>query len=162
MRFTPSIFSRLLEPIKRRQFETPVARHASDTYVKSLPSWNHLLALVYAPFSSAASLRGLEAGWNANRRHHYHLGAGPLMRSTLSDANRRRPVALFAEIFALLASELDRRTRHDGAEMVRLIDTTPIPLGKQCQCAKSNGRIRGLKAAAGPADRRQSHHPADQ
>src|SRR5215510_12808055 len=64
MRFTPSIFSKLLEPIKRRQFETLVARHAGDAYVKSFPSWNHLLALVYAQFSSAVSLRGLEAGWN--------------------------------------------------------------------------------------------------
>src|SRR3984893_4547820 len=76
MRFTPSIFGKLLEPIKRRQFDTLVARHAGDAYVKSFPSWNHLLALVYAQFSSATSLRGLEAGWNASRQHHYHLGSG--------------------------------------------------------------------------------------
>lgn len=82
MRFTPSIFSKLLEPIKRRQFDTLVARHTGDAYVKSFPSWNHLLALVYAQFSSAVSLRGLEAGWNAHRQHHYHLGGGPLVRST--------------------------------------------------------------------------------
>ena len=29
--------------------------------------------------------------------------------------------------------------------MVRLIDSTPIPLGKLCDWAKSNGRIRGMK-----------------
>ncbi len=29
--------------------------------------------------------------------------------------------------------------------MVKLIDATPIPLGKLCDWAKSNGRIRGLK-----------------
>src|SRR6202011_2284535 len=107
-RFTPSIFGKLLEPIKRRQFDTLVARHAGDAYVKSFPSWNHLLALVYAQFSSATSLRGLEAGWNASRQHHYHLGSGPLVRSTLADANKRRPVAVFAETFGLLASQLDR------------------------------------------------------
>ena len=111
MRFTPSIFGKLLEPIKRRQFDTLVARHAGDAYVKSFPSWNHLLALVYAQFSSATSLRGLEAGWNASRQHHYHLGSGPLVRSTLADANKRRPVAVFAETFSLLASQLDRPTR---------------------------------------------------
>src|SRR5271167_4686096 len=87
MRFTPSIFGKLLEPIKRRQFETLVEHHAGDAYVKSFPSWNHLLALVYAQFSAAVSLRGLEAGWNANSQHHYHLGSGPLVRSTLCDAN---------------------------------------------------------------------------
>ena len=145
MRFTPSIFGRLLEPIRRRQFETLVARHAGDAYVKCFPSWNHLLALIYAQFSAAGSLRALEAGWNANSQHHYHLGSGPLVRSTLSDANRRRPVAVFAETFGGLASELDRQTRRDGAAMVKLIDSTPIPLGKLCDWAKSNGRIRGLK-----------------
>jgi IS4 transposase len=145
MRFTPSIFGKLLEPIRRRQFDTLVARHAGDAYIKSFPSWNHLLALVYAQFSAALSLRGLEAGWNANRQHHYHLGGGPLVRSTLSDANRRRPVGIFAETFSLVASQLDRQTRRDGAAMVKLIDATPIPLGKLCDWAKSNGRIRGLK-----------------
>ena len=145
MRFTPSIFGKLLEPIKRRQFETLVERHAGDAYVKSFTSWNHLVALVYAQFSSAVSLRGLEAGWNANSQHHYHLGSGPLVRSTMADANKRRPVAVFAETFSLVASQLDRQTRRDGAEMVKLIDATPIPLGKLCDWAKSNGRIRGLK-----------------
>src|SRR3984893_3901343 len=61
MRFTPSIFGKLLEPIKRHQFDTLVARHAGDAYVKSFASWNHLLALVYAQFAAAVSLRGLEA-----------------------------------------------------------------------------------------------------
>src|SRR5258708_31592191 len=141
MRFTPSMFGKLLEPIKRRQFDALVARHAGDAYIKSFPSWNHLLALVYAQFSSAASLRGLEAGWNANRQHHYHLGSGPLVRSTLSDANKRRPVAIFAETFSLVASQLDRLTRRDGAAVVKLIHSTPIPLGKLCHWAKTNGRI---------------------
>jgi putative transposase len=44
-----------------------------------------------------------------------------------------------------VASQLDRQTRRDGAAMVKLIDATPIPLGKLCDWAKSNGRIRGLK-----------------
>jgi len=145
MRFTPSIFGKLLEPIKRRQFDRLVERHAGDAYVKSFTSWSHLLALVYAQFSSAVSLRGLEAGWNANRQHHYHLGSGPLVRSTLADASKRRPVAVFAETFGLVASQLDRQTRRDGTAMVKLIDSTPIPLGKLCDWAKSNGRIRGLK-----------------
>ena len=68
-----------------------------------------------------------------------------MVRSTLCDANRRRPVAILAETFSRLASQLDRPARRDGAAMVKLIDATPIPLGKLCDWAKSNGRIRGLK-----------------
>ena len=66
-------------------------------------------------------------------------------RSTLSDANARRPVGVFAETFAMLAKKADRHTRVEGAEMVRLIDSSPVPLGKMCEWAEWNGRIRGMK-----------------
>ena len=145
MRFTPSILGKLLEVINRRHFEAIVDRHAGDAYDKSFRSWEHLVALIFAQFSAASSLRGLVATWNANSQHHYHLASGPLTRSTLSDANARRPVAVFAETFALVAGQLDRQMRRAGAEMLRLIDSTPIPLGKLCGWAKSNGRIRGMK-----------------
>jgi putative transposase len=73
------------------------------------------------------------------------LGVGKVARSTLSDANARRPVGVFAETFAMLAEKADRHTRREGAEMIRLIDSSPIPLGKMCKWAKWNGRIRGMK-----------------
>ncbi|GAC1664748.1 MAG: IS4-like element ISRm16 family transposase [Candidatus Dormibacteraceae bacterium] len=145
MRFTPSIFGKLLEPLNRRQFQAIVDRHGGDAYDKSFKSWDHLVTLVFVQLSGANSLRCLEASWNANSQHHYHLASGKLMRSTLSDANKRRPVGVFAETFVLLASQLDRQTRCDGGALLRLIDSTPIPLGKLCEWAKSNGRIRGLK-----------------
>ena len=145
MHFTPSIFGKLVEPINRRQFQAIVERHDGDAYVKCFTSWEHLVALVFAQLCASTSLRGLEASWNANSQHHYHLACGPLVRSTLSDANRRRPVAIFAETFALVAGQLDRNTRREGTAMLRLIDSTPIPLGKLYDWAKSNGRIRGMK-----------------
>jgi putative transposase len=145
MRFTPSILGKLVEPINRRRFQTIVDDHDGDTYDKSFRSWDHLMVLTYAQFSGADSLRGVEAGWNANSHHHYHLGSGRLRRSTLSDANMRRPVAVFADTFGLLVGQLDRQMRRDGRTMLRLIDSTPIPLGKLCGWAKSNGRIRGMK-----------------
>lgn len=145
MQFTPSIFGQLLKAIDRRSFQAIVDRHAGDAYGKCFHSWDHLVALIFAQFSAATSLRGLEASWNANCQHHYHLGSGPLMRSTLSDANARRPVAVFSETFALVAGQLDRKARRQGNDMLRLIDSSPIPLGKLCGWAKSNGRIRGMK-----------------
>ncbi|TKB05515.1 MAG: IS4 family transposase, partial [Mesorhizobium sp.] len=145
MHFTPSIVGRLVEPINRRRFQTIVDRHGGDAYDKSFHSWDHLMVLICAQLSGASSLRALQVVWNANCQHHYHLDSGPLSRSTLSDANRRRPVAIFAETFALLAGLLDRQMRRDGSALLRLIDSTPIPLGKLCDWAKSNGRIRGMK-----------------
>jgi putative transposase len=145
MRYVDSIFGNLLKPIDRRWFQSIVDQRNGDAYDKSFNSWEHLVALIFAQLSHADSLRGLEAGFNSNSHHHYHLGVGPLARSTLSDANARRPVGIFAQTFAMLAEKADRRTRHEGAEMVRLIDASPVPLGKVCKWAKWNGRIRGMK-----------------
>jgi putative transposase len=146
MRFTPIIFSKLLAPINRRQFSAIVSRHAGDAYDKAFRSWDHLVALVFAQFSAATSLRGLEASFNANSQHHYHLGTGRIARSTFADANKRRPAQVFADTFSMLAGQLDRTARREGGELLRLIDSTPIPLGKLCAWAPRNGRIRGMKA----------------
>jgi putative transposase len=145
MRFRDSIFSGLLEPINRRQFQTAVDHLDGDAYDKSFRSWDHLVALIYAQLSGNDSLRGVVAGFNANPQHHYHLGAGKLSRSTLSDANARRPVGVFAQTFAALSAMASRQLRCEGREMVRLIDASPIPLGKVCAWAAWNGRIRGMK-----------------
>lgn len=110
---------------------------------KSFRSWDHLVALIYAQSCGSSGLRGLEAGWNANSQHHYHLGSGPLMRSTLSDANRRRPVAVFAEAFGLVANLLVRQTRREGEAMLRLIDSTPF---RSANCAIGPSRT-GASAA---------------
>ena len=99
MQYMDSIFVSLLKPIDRRQFRTLVEQFDSDAYDKSFKSWNHLVAMIYAQFSHAEGLRGLEAAFNSNAHHHYHLGVGKLSRSTLSDANARRPVEIFAALF---------------------------------------------------------------
>jgi IS4 transposase len=145
MHFTSSIFAKLLEPISRRGFQALVDRHNADAYDKGFHSYDHLLTLVFAQLSGINSLRGLEVAWNANANQHYHLGTGKIARSTVSDANGRRPPIVFAELFAELAAGLDHQTRCEGRQMLRLIDSTPIPLGKLCAWAKSNGRIRGMK-----------------
>lgn len=145
MRYVDSIFGNLLKPIDRRQFREIVEQHDGDAYDKSFKSWNHLVTLIGAQLGQVVSLRAVEGAFNANSHQHYHLGVGKVARSTLSDANARRPVGIFAETFAMLAKKADRHTRVEGAEMVRLIDSSPVPLGKMCEWAEWNGRIRGMK-----------------
>jgi len=145
MRYVDSTLGGLLKPINRRQFQAIVERHNGDAYDKSFKSWDHLVTLIFGQLSGIDSLRGLVVGFNANAHHHYHLDVGEIARSTLSDANKRRPVEVFAETFTALAALVDRQTRLEGAEMIRLIDSSPVPLGKICKWAKWNGRIRGMK-----------------
>jgi len=129
MRYRDSIFSGLLEPISRRRFDALVSRHNADAYDKAFKSWDHFVLLVFAQLSGIGGLRGLEVAWNANANHHYHLGVGAIARSTVSDANARRPLAVFTETFAMLSGLADRTSRREGQEMLRLIDSTPIPEG---------------------------------
>jgi hypothetical protein len=84
--------------------------------------------------------------WNAQAAHHYHLAAGPVCRSTLSDANRRRPSAIFGEVFAALSGRAQTALPRGGNQVLRLIDATPVPLTSLHQWAQWNGRTRGLKA----------------
>jgi putative transposase len=145
MRYCDSIFGHLLKPIDRRWFEALVDRHGSNAYDKSFKSWDHLVFLIFAQLSGIEGLRGLEGVWNANAHHHYHLGVGEVARTTVSDANARRPAAIFSETFAKLSALASRSLRKEGDAMLRLIDSTPIPLGELFDWAKGNGRIRGLK-----------------
>src|ERR1019366_2744337 len=148
-----------LEPINRRQFQTVVDGSDGDAYDKSFKSWDHLVALIYAQLSGADGLRRLVAGFNANSQHHYHLGTDRLSRSTLSDANARRPVGIFSQTFARLSAMADRQMRCEGAEMVRLIDSSPVPLHKVCSWAAWNGRSRvppQQAQAVGPGTIRRS------
>jgi IS4 transposase len=145
MRFVGSILAALLKPLSRRTVAAAVADHAGDAYDKVFKTWDHLVTLIFAQLSGADSLRALVAQWNAHAHHHYHLGTGKLARSTLADANGRRPVAIFAEIFAVLSGLAERALRREGAAMLRLIDATPIPLDTLVGWAAWNGRTRGLK-----------------
>jgi IS4 transposase len=145
MRYSDSILGSILKPISRRRFDRLVEREDGNAYDKTFDSWSHLVALIYVQLSGLCSLRGLAASWNANAHLHYHLGVSKLARSTLGDANRRRPPSIFQETFSQLSGQADRLVRKEGGEMVRLIDATPVPLGRVIDWAKRNGRIRGLK-----------------
>lgn len=145
MRYRDSIFANLLKPISRRRFGSIVEGCDGDAYDKSFSSWDHLVALVFAQLGGADGLRGVVANWNAHAHHHYHLGVSRLARSTLADANARRPPQVFAETFAMLSEQAGRSLRREGTQMLRLIDATPIPLHELCAWAGWNGRTRGLK-----------------
>src|SRR3979411_1380445 len=124
-----SVFGTVVKPIDRRQLRQVVERHNGDAYDKSFKSWDHLVTLIGAQLGCIASLRGVEVAFNANSHQHYHLGVSTVARSTLSDANARRPVGIFADVFALLAQKADRHTRVGGSAMVRRVDAIPIPQG---------------------------------
>jgi IS4 transposase len=80
----------------------------------------------------------------AQRARLYHLGAEPVRRSTLADANAKRSPAVFEGLAQRLVERcggaLGRRERAEAGALIRLLDSTLIRLGARrsgwAQCWK--------------------------
>ncbi|MFT7675224.1 MAG: putative transposase [Gammaproteobacteria bacterium] len=106
-----------------------------------------MLALLLCQLSGRQSLRYLVDGFNSKRAHHYHLGTGVIRHSSLADANRDRPVAVFQETFFYLLEKVRSNLPSKGtAEMVHLIDSTTIDLNlNQFQWTEFRSTKAGIK-----------------
>jgi putative transposase len=80
-----------MKGLPRATFDKLEKRHTADKYCKRFGHWDHLIAMLYALLSGTTGLRPLETGVNAHVAHHYHLGTSSIKRSTLADANEKRP-----------------------------------------------------------------------
>jgi IS4 transposase len=126
--FRISQFQQLIKPISRSHFDQAVARHQADRHSKGFGCWDQLIAMLYAQLSGASSLRQLEAGFNHQHNHHYHLGTRCIRRSTLADANAQRPAAVFADTVRSLMACAHRKLRGEVSELLYLIDSSSITL----------------------------------
>jgi hypothetical protein len=97
------IFTQLLSFIPKTAFEALVHQCGADRYCKSFYAWDHLVSMLYSCFHKCESLRELVTGLQVNFNKLIHLGVRSIpRRSTLSDANRRRPEALLAGLYHVL------------------------------------------------------------
>ena len=90
-----------------------------------------MTALLYAQLSGCQSLRHLESTFNSQSHHHYHLGVQSIRRSTLADANKKRPLGIYKEFFYDLLGRVQADTAQEARQAIRLIDSTTIDLNKQ-------------------------------
>ena len=106
-----------------------------------------MLALIFSQLTQRQSLRDLCESFNSKSAHHYHLGTQAIKRSSLSDANRDRPVEIYQETFYYLLEKVrDKLPKKDAKEMVRLIDSTTIDLNlNQFQWAEFRSTKAGIK-----------------
>ena len=135
--FGQPIYGQLLKSLDRDKIIETSRRYGGERYVKSFNGYAHLLTMLYAVIVRFDSLREIEASMKAEVRklHHIGLDTAPT-RSTLSDANARRPEKFFEDVYRRLYSEnKDRLTpdsRRGGTEgwskRLRIIDSTTISL----------------------------------
>lgn len=145
--YSISRFQQIIKPISQQHFQKHVNKNQADKYSKGFRCHDLLIGMVYAQLTGCTSLRTLQQRFNSQHTHYYHLATRTLHRSTLAEALQKRNSQPFADMAAELMQQCSRRIRQEGKELIRLLDSTPIPLkGKGFdQWTNSNGRIRGIK-----------------
>jgi hypothetical protein len=128
MRHHNTVFHGMLKLMPWASFDRAVDRHKADKKVRRLTTRNQFIALLFGQISGADSLRAIEAGFESHATKLYHVGACEMSRSTLSDANAKRPCAVYLETLAELMSGCERSLGRKMADAVHLIDSTSLRL----------------------------------
>ena len=132
MRHENSVFHQLQQHIPWALFDQLVDEHKADRRVRRLTTKSQFLALLFAQLAGAVSLREIEAGLVSQKARLYHVGGRTIARTTLADANAKRPAGLFAALFSRMAETASRRTHRHMRDSVRLIDATRIKVSSLC------------------------------
>ena len=101
-----TIFAQLMDTfLSQYDFDQIVAKHRGDHRVRSFSCRDQFRAMAFAQLTGRESLRDIQNCLSALRGKLYHAGfRGPVSRSTLADANERRPWQLWADAaLALIA-----------------------------------------------------------
>lgn len=147
MRHQNSVFHSLQKYVPWDKFDRIVGAHGADELARQLTTKRHFVALLYGQFSGATSLREIVSGMESHETRLYHLGAAPVKRSTMSDANSKRSWQVFSEFFAQMLGQAGRGLRRAGKDAVRLIDSTSVHLSSLSKnWATFSTKVCGAKA----------------
>lgn len=147
MRHHNSVMHGLLKHVPWSMFDQLVEDHGADARVRRLDTKSQFVALIYGQLAGAVSLREIETAMSSHAARLYHLGARPVSRSTLADANAARPHAVFSQLFSHMAGLAGRGFRRSTAQAVRLIDSTGLKLaGVASDWARFSAKVNGAKA----------------
>jgi hypothetical protein len=147
MRHQNSVFHSLLKHVPWDKFEQITKKHEADELARKLTTKRQLIALLYGQLSGTAGLREIVTGMASQETRLYHVGAAPVKRSTLSDANAKRPWQVFGELFTEMLPQAHRGLRRAIKDAVRLIDSTSLRLsGLSRDWATFSTDVFGAKA----------------
>jgi IS4 transposase len=122
------VFHEVLKHVPWVIVDRLVEKHGTDWDPRVLKTKAHLIAMLYAQFCGARSLREIETSLKSHASKLYHLGGSTVSKSALSDANAERPFGVFAGLLSTLMAQLQRGYRRKIGDCVRLIDSTSVQL----------------------------------
>lgn len=154
------LYSQIIKLLDKSKVLKISREFGGERYIKSFDGWTHTVVMLYAVIMRFDSLREITTSLQAEARKLCHLGLSMITsRSTLSDANRRRPEvvfeALYRDLYATYHTRLssDSRLQKEPKWMKRLqiIDSTTITLfsnllfkgvGRHPKSGKKKGGIK--------------------
>jgi hypothetical protein len=123
-----TVLYQLLKHVPEARFKELVKTHGSDDAARGLDSKSQLVALLYGQLSGAEGLRAIVTELESHAERLSELGCDPVRRSTLSEANRHRPAALFGDLLAAVMAQGHRGLRRHMNGATYLIDSTSVRL----------------------------------
>lgn len=145
------IIKQVLNFLDAKDIYRTAKKHNSDRYTKRFKTYDHLVTMIFAVISGCSSLREVTSIMLACEGKINHLGLRDFpKRSTLSDANKRRSAAVFADIYAGLYKHYhrflsDSRTREPAIKDLKIVDSSTIALFSDILRGVGRNPINGKK-----------------
>ena len=121
----------------------------SEAYVKRFDGYQHLVVMLFGILKHFDSLRELEIGMKAEAHKLGHLGMNYLVRrSTLAEANIRRPQEFFASVYAYLLEKYakfladSRPSKSYKGQTNELFDNILKGVGRHPKSGKKKGGMK--------------------
>lgn len=154
------LFNQIIKLLDKSEVLEISRNYGGERYVKSFDGWTHTVVMLYAAIMRFDSLREIVASLQAEARKLCHLSISTMVsRSTLSDANRRRPETVFEALYRYLYRSNHARLSPDSRlqkepkwmKRLQIIDSTTITLfsnllfkgvGRHPKSGKKKGGIK--------------------
>ncbi len=101
-----TIFSQIIKLIPRSHFESLVLKHEGDKGIRTLNCWTWFGSLLFSQLTGHDSIRAIERGFCHANAELSKLGFEKVCKSTLADANAKRPLAILEELFSYCVQSL--------------------------------------------------------
>jgi hypothetical protein len=123
-----TVLSEILKYLPEARFTELAEAHATGQAPRRLDVRTQLVTLLYGQLSGASSLRGLMEELESHAAALSGVVCVPVKRSTLAEANRSRPAALFDDLLKTMLGQARSGLRRHVRDATYLIDSTTVSL----------------------------------
>ena len=99
MAYRATVFAQVLQHISKLRFDKIVERHRGDYRVRRLRCWTWFGSLLFGQLTGHNSIRSIEKSFRCWQTGLKTMGFSQVCRSTLAEANERRPTGILEDLF---------------------------------------------------------------